>query len=110
MVGQEHRLRALDVRPPDGDRFITIADPALSPDAKEIAFVGVAAAGQQDVYVAPLDRPSRARRLTDDPFAKKDLAWGSDGIVYASDATEHGRLNLFRIEPTTGSRESTALP
>ena len=30
------------------------------------------------------------RRLTDDPFAKKDLAWGSEGIVYASDArTRH---------------------
>ena len=43
-----------------------------------------------------------ARRLTDDFFAKKDLGWGPSGIVYASDATEHGRLNLFRIDPATG--------
>ena len=98
------KLRTLDVRPPVGDRFVTIADPALSPDGKEIAFVGVAAEGQQDIYLAPVDRPSRARRLTDDYFAKKDLAWGQAGILYASDATEHGRFNLFRIDPATGER------
>ncbi|HET6440041.1 MAG TPA: hypothetical protein VFG59_18390 [Anaeromyxobacter sp.] len=98
------KQRALEVRPPEGDRFITIADPTLSPDETEVAFVGVAADGQQDLYLAPLDRPSRARRLTNDYFAKKDLAWGADGIVYASDATEHGHLNLFRIDPATGVR------
>ena len=98
------KLRTLDVRPPSGDRFVTIADPALSPDGTEIAFVGVAAEGQQDVYLAPVDRPSRARRLTGDFFAKKDLAWGPSGIVYASDATEHGRFNLFRLDPATGER------
>jgi hypothetical protein len=96
------KLRTLDVRSPAGGRFVTVADPALSPDAREIAFVGVAGDGQQDIYVAPVDRPSRARRLTSDFFAKKDLAWGPAGILYASDATEHGRLNLFRIDPATG--------
>ncbi len=100
--------RALDVLPPEGEdrfgRFIAIADPALSPDEKEIAFVGVGSSGQHDIYVAPLDRPSRARRLTDDFFAKKDLEWGPEGIAYASDATAHGRFNLFRIDPTTGVR------
>jgi hypothetical protein len=98
------KLRTLDVLPQVGDRFVAIADPALSPDEKEIAFVGVAAEGQQDIYVAPVDRSSRARRLTNDFFAKKDLGWGPGGIVYASDATEHGKLNLFRIDPTTGER------
>ncbi len=101
-------VRALDVRPPEDEdrfgRFITIADPALSPDETEIAFVGVGASGQQDIYVAPVDRPSRARRLTRDLFAKKDLAWGPAGIAYASDATAHGKLNLFRIDPATGAR------
>ncbi|HET6412882.1 MAG TPA: hypothetical protein VFG53_12550 [Anaeromyxobacter sp.] len=107
--GKPARLRPggihpLDVLPPEGDRFIAIADPAISPDDKEIAFVGVAAGGRQEIYVAALDRPSRARRLTDDLFAKKDLAWGEGGIVYACDATDHGRLNLFRIDPVTGTR------
>jgi hypothetical protein len=103
-------IRTLDVRPPAGDRFdrfITIADPTLSPDETEIAFVGVAADGQQDVYVAPLAadaRPARARRLTQDFFAKKDLAWGPAGIAYASDATAHGHQNLFLLDPRTGAR------
>ena len=40
-----------------------------------------------------------ARRLTNDPYSEKDLHWGPSGIVYASDATDHGRTNLFRISP-----------
>ncbi|MGC3996553.1 MAG: hypothetical protein QM767_03060 [Anaeromyxobacter sp.] len=103
---QMGKRRALDVRPPGGGtRFITIADPAFSPDEKEIAFVGVAADGQQDIYVAPARGTSVARRLTNDFFAKKDLAWGKAGIYYASDATDHGRLNLFLIDPATGAKQ-----
>jgi hypothetical protein len=98
------KRRVLDVRPPSADRFITIADPTFSPDEKEIAFVGVAPDGQQDVYVAPTRGSSTARRLTNDFYAKKDLAWGKDGIYLASDATDHGRLNLFRLDPATGAR------
>jgi hypothetical protein len=104
---QVGKLRTLEVLPPEGDRFgrfITIADPTLSPDEAQLAFVGVAADGQQDIYVAPLGAgPVRARRLTRDFFAKKDLAWGPTGIAYASDATSHGRLNLFLVDPATGA-------
>jgi hypothetical protein len=100
--------KALDVRPPEDEdrfgRFIAIGDPALSPDEKEIAFVGVASGGQHDIYVAPVDRPSRARRITHDFYAKRDLAWGPDGIAYSSDATSTGTFNLFRIDPVTGTR------
>jgi hypothetical protein len=100
-------LRTVDVRPPAGDRFgrfVSIADPALSPDEREVAFVGVAADGQEDVWVAPLDGSAPVRRLTDDAFAKQDLDWGPRGIAYSSDATAHGRPNLFLLDPSTGGR------
>jgi hypothetical protein len=95
--------RTLDVRPPGGGRFIQVSDPALSPDMKELAFVGVARDGQQDVYVVSL-RGGEARRLTNDPYAKGDLAWSADGIFLVSDATDHGRTNLFRLDPASGAR------
>lgn len=97
------RRRALNVRPPTGGRFIQISDPTLSPDLAELAFVGVARDGQQDVYVVSMGGGT-ARRLTDDPYSEKDLAWGPDGIYLASDATDHGRTNLFRIDPASGAR------
>jgi hypothetical protein len=98
------KLRRLDVHAPGGGRFTIIADPSFSADASHIAFVGVALGdGQSDIYVVPVTG-GEARRVTDDPFVERDLAWGPDGIYCSSDATDHGRLNLFRIDPGTGSR------
>jgi hypothetical protein len=96
------RRRTLDVRPPSGGRFIQVADPAISPDQKELAFVGVARDGQRDVYVVSL-KGGVARRLTNDPYAERDLAWAADGIYLSSDATDHGRTNLFRLDPAGGA-------
>ncbi len=97
------KRRVLGVRPPGGGRFIQVSDPALSPDERELAFVGVASDGQQDVYVCSL-KGGEARRLTKDPYSEKDLSWGPDGITFASDATDHGRTNLFRIAPDGSQR------
>jgi hypothetical protein len=97
------RRRTLDLRPPGGGRFISVADPALSPDAQELAFVGVARDGQKDVYVVSL-KGGEARRVTDDEFAERDLAWSEGGLYFASDATDHGRTNLFRLDPASGAR------
>lgn len=94
--------RRLEVRAPSGGGFVRIADPAFSPDRTQLAFVGVAADGQQDLYVVPVEG-GVARRLTDDAFAKRDLAWGEQGIYLSSDATDHGRPNLFRVDPATGA-------
>ncbi|HET9551430.1 MAG TPA: hypothetical protein VFP50_00540 [Anaeromyxobacteraceae bacterium] len=99
-LGRAHRL---EIRAPGGGTFYRIADPAFSSDASHIAFVGVAADGQQDVYVVAAEG-GEARRLTDDFFAERDLAWGPDGIYCSSDATDHGRFNLFRIDVATGAR------
>ncbi len=97
------RLHKVDLRAPDGTRFIQIAYPALSTDASHVAFVGVASDGQQDIYVVPV-KGGEARRITNDFYAEKDLAWGPDGIYCASDATDHGLLNLFRVDPGSGAR------
>ncbi len=99
---QAGRRRRVDLRTPEGGQFIQIADPALSPDATQVAFVGVGADGQQDLYVAPV-KGGEARRLTRDGYAEKDVSWGASGIYYSSDATDHGLLNLFRIDPATGA-------
>jgi hypothetical protein len=100
VLGEKRRL---EVRTPAGGTFVRIADPTFSPDRAELAFVGVAADGQQDLWVVPV-AGGTARRLTDDAFAKRDLAWGADGLYLASDATDHGRYNLFRVDPASGAR------
>lgn len=95
--------RTLELRHPSGRRFIEISDPTFSPDARLIAFAGLTDAGQQDVYVVPVEGGA-VRQLTDDPYAERDLAWGPDGLYASSDATDHGRFNLFRLDPVTGAR------
>jgi hypothetical protein len=99
-LGRRHKL---DVHSARGAPFIQIADPTFSPDASQIAFTGVSTDGQSDIYVVSV-KGGEARRLTNDFYVEKDLAWGQDGIYYASDATDHGRLNLFRIDPASGAR------
>ncbi len=96
------RRRTLGVRSPGGGRFIQVADPALSPDLKQLAFVGVARDGQRDIYIVSMGG-GEARRVTNDPYAERDLSWGPDGVYYASDATDHGKPNLFRIDPASGA-------
>jgi hypothetical protein len=94
--------REVAVEPPGGGRFIQITDPAFSPDGKEIAFVGVPSDGKRDLFVAP-SGGGTARRLTDDGWSERDVAWSAAGILYSSDATEHGHRNLFRIDPASGA-------
>ncbi|MGM0576709.1 MAG: tolB protein precursor protein [Myxococcota bacterium] len=88
-----------------GDHGILLAEaPALSPDGRRVAFVGVDLEGRKDLWVlGPLgERRVRLRRLTDDVHAERGVAWGPDGVVFTSDATGHGRYNLFRIDPDGG--------
>jgi WD40-like Beta Propeller Repeat len=94
--------RRVELRHPEGLRFIEVSDPAFSPDGKRIAFAGLTDRGQRDIYVVD-EGGGTARQLTDDPFAERDLAWGPEGIYFASDATDHGLLNLFRIGEAGGA-------
>ncbi|HSM93545.1 MAG TPA: hypothetical protein VLT47_11730 [Anaeromyxobacteraceae bacterium] len=94
-------LREVPAQPPGGGRFIQITDPAFSPDGRRLAFVGVAGDGKRDVYEVAVGGGA-ARRLTDDFGSERDLAWASEGIYLSSDATEHGRANLFLLDPERG--------
>ena len=91
------------VNHPAGLRFIEISDLAFSPDARQLAFVALTEDGQRDVWVVPV-AGGTARQVTDDPWDERDLAWTHDGILCASDATDHGRFNLFRLDPASGAR------
>lgn len=61
-----------------------VADAVLSPDAKTVAVI---ARGQVFVRSTEKDRPTR--RVTNNPFRARDLAWSPDGRVlyFASDDT-----------------------
>jgi hypothetical protein len=64
--------------------LIQISYPALSPDEKEIAFVGLDAESKANVYRVKLEsKPSKRdfRALTAGYYSWKSLSWGSDGIL-----------------------------
>ncbi len=84
-----------------GSRGIDAVDAlALSPDGKRIAFVGLNATGQKDLYLlTPNGDDYTLSQLTDDLFAERELSWGGSGLVYSSDATGHGKYNLFQLDP-----------
>lgn len=87
------------------DGIIEAGDPSFSPDGTKLAFYGLDRDGKIDIYtIAILEEAPHVRRLTQDLYSERDLCWGEDGIVYASDATESGKYNLFRIDPDSGAR------
>jgi hypothetical protein len=69
---------------------------SLSPGGDRVAFVGLDTAGQRDLFVLDLTT-DEVIRLTNDRFAERTVSWGKRGIVFNTDATSHGRFNLFRI-------------
>ncbi len=87
------------------DGLIEAGDPTFSPDGSRLAFYGLDRDGKEDIYTLDLGRGDpHVKRITEDLYSERDLSWGDDGIVYASDATESGRYNLFRIDPDNGTR------
>ncbi|HEX4384605.1 MAG TPA: hypothetical protein VH083_16700 [Myxococcales bacterium] len=87
------------------DGLIEARDPTLSPDGTQLAFYGLDRDGKIDIYTLNIkEKAPHVKRLTEDLYVERDLSWGDDGIVYASDATESGKYNLFRIDPVTGAR------
>jgi TolB protein len=73
--------------------------------AKEIAFSGLRASGEMDLYI--FNRQTGVlRRLTNDFYSDVDPTWSPDGtqIAFASDRTPHGSdgtQNLFLIDTRT---------
>lgn len=76
--------------------------PALAPDGRRIALMGLDEDGQKDLYVfEPVDDTQGVlSRLTRDVYAERGTHWGDKGIVFTSDATGHGYYNLFHVDPT----------
>lgn len=83
--------------------LLAVYSPTLSPDGKRIAFVGLSDAGVRDLYMLDVEGAGggelRLTRLTDDIYAERQVTWGKEGIVFSSDATAHGKYNLFRVRP-----------
>jgi hypothetical protein len=70
----------------------------------------LSAKGQRDLYLLTR-KPDPASgadfqllQLTNDVFAEREVHWGPEGIVYSSDATGHGKYNLFRLQPENPQR------
>jgi hypothetical protein len=94
--------RKIELKPLD---ILEAGDLALSPDGRQLAFVGLTSDGRGDVYIFDLaaqDAESGIRRVTTDFYAEKDLDWGPSGILMASDRTPSGHYNVFLMDPATG--------
>jgi dipeptidyl aminopeptidase/acylaminoacyl peptidase len=102
-LSQDVRLVHLTL---DGDVIAELAGPAriwfpaVSPDARRLAFDVAPAAGDADIWTMDMTRRV-IMRLTSEPANDKTPVWSPDGkwIVYSSD------LGLFRIASGGGTRE-----
>src|SRR5690606_15218942 len=95
-LGARHRVRLAK------HDLVAAFSPTLSPDGRQVAFIGLTRGGRKDVYVLDPEQGGRhgtVTRLTDDVYAERHLTWTPDGIVFNSSATVHGHFNLFRVRP-----------
>jgi hypothetical protein len=93
-------------RIPVGERgVLTVESLALSPNGRGLAFVGLSETGQRDLYLVPAfgEHATPIIALTSDVYAEREVSWGPRGIVFTSDATGHGKYNLFLVQPRKGS-------
>ncbi|MFZ5478263.1 MAG: LpqB family beta-propeller domain-containing protein [Myxococcota bacterium] len=95
--------------PVDAWGLVAAYSPTLSPDGRSVAFVGLAPGGARDLWALSLE-DGEATRLTDDAYAEASPSWGPDGVVYASDATGHRKLNLFRVRVGEAPERLTSEP
>lgn len=95
------------IRLGDHDRYrlgaqdlLAVGSVALEPGGDRAVVAALHVDGQKDLFlVTPSGRGFALRRLTRDVPAERDVAWGPDGIVYASDDTADGQHQLFRVDP-----------
>lgn len=81
-------------------RMIEMGYPAINPRDGSLTFVGLSHQSELlDIYglSLPLERGSPLERLSDDPYAERDLVYDPQGILYyVSDATPDGNYEIFR--------------
>lgn len=94
------RLELGPQREIDLGEVMEVYDPALSPDARAVAFAGVAPDGFRDLYVVPLEGPNagKLQRVTNDVWSESDVAWDRDRLLYVSDHTESHKRNVFEFD------------
>lgn len=82
--------------------IVAVETVALSPDGRQVALVGLDVSGQKDVWVTGdlAGDASALVRLTRDVHGERDVSWGPRGVLYNSDATGHGKYNLFLADPS----------
>jgi hypothetical protein len=80
----------------DEHGVLAVFSVSLAPEGDRVAFVGLDTAGHRDLFVLDL-KTDEVVRLTNDIHAERTVSWGKRGIVFNTDATSHGRYNLFRI-------------
>jgi hypothetical protein len=81
--------------------LIAAYSPVISPDERQVAFIGLNDQGRRDVYVLTPGGPDgfTLTRITQTPYSEREVAWGRDGIYFTSDATAGRKYNLFRAHP-----------
>ena len=89
---------------------LEMLSPALSPDARRLAFVGVGEDSFRDLYVLELEgeRRGETRRLTADVAAESDLAWDGPSLFFAADMAARGPFGLFALNVESGRRTLVA--
>jgi len=82
--------------------IIAAYGPALAPDGRRVAFVGLDEAGVRDVYMLTPKGGGgdfELTKLTNDVYGERQVAWApDDSIIYNSDATGTGKYNLFKVK------------
>lgn len=90
----------------DKHGLLTVDALAISPDGRSLAFIGLTKKGQKDLFLVPsLDDDNLSLvRLTNDVAGEREVSWGPNGIVFTSNATGHGKFNLFQVDPQLPTR------
>lgn len=79
--------------------ILALSAVAFEPEGNRIAIIGLHTEGTQDVYlVTPEGDDYQFQAITEDVYAERDLVWGGSGLVFTSNATAHGKYNLFRYD------------
>lgn len=80
------------------DELNAIYSPTLSSDGEQIAFTGLNAAGQSDLYLFERT-PQRLRQLTNDAYDDRDPDFRPDNrrLAFSSDRSESGQQGSYHI-------------
>ena len=100
---------AADLRPMAVDdlyRVLRVADPAVSPDGKWVAFTVTksdanANRNSSDLWISSIDGSS-VRQLTTDPASDGNAAWSPDGKWIAFVSTRSGKSQIWLLRPDGG--------